>query len=137
MRIATCDDNAVETALLGKLLDKYATTKDNIEYDLFTNVDKLLTAVSSKAYDVILLDVIMPGINGIEAAREIRSYNNAVEIVFLTSSPEYALESYSVRADDYLIKPVKKEMLFPVLDRLYGKIEKNDENIVLLSARNV
>ena len=56
--------------------------------------------------DIILLDMIMPLVNGTDTARELRQADTAVRLVFLTSSPEFALESYEVRAFDYLLKPV-------------------------------
>ena len=57
-------------------------------------------------YDIYLLDVVMPGLNGIELAKEIRSSDKAADIIFLTSSPEFAVESYTVKASNYLVKPV-------------------------------
>lgn len=55
--------------------------------------------------DIILLDIVMPLLNGMDTARELRAQDTAVKIIFLTSSPEFALESYEVRAQDYLLKP--------------------------------
>ena len=63
-------------------------------------------------YDVILLDICMPGMNGIQCAKDIRQYDNLVKIIFLTSSTEYAVESYSVKAHNYLLKPTQKKDLF-------------------------
>ena len=71
-------------------------------------------------YDVLLLDIIMPGLNGIGAAREIRENDRSIPIIFLTSSPEFAVESYRVRAFDYLLKPVNGEELFRSLDNIYA-----------------
>ncbi len=72
----------------------------------------------TEEYDLLLLDVLMPEIGGIQAAKEIRRYNDAVKIVFLTSTPEFALESYQVKALNYLLKPATAEQLFPMLDKL-------------------
>lgn len=62
--------------------------------------------------------MIMPLVNGMDTARELRQADTAVCLVFLTSSPEFALESYEVRAFDYLLKPVTYERLAQLLDEL-------------------
>ena len=62
--------------------------------------------------------MIMPLVNGMDTARELRQADTAVRLVFLTSSPEFALESYEVRAFDYLLKPVTYERLAQLLDEL-------------------
>lgn len=62
--------------------------------------------------------MIMPLVNGMDTARELRQSDTAVRLVFLTSSPEFALESYEVRAFDYLLKPVTYERLAQLLDEL-------------------
>ena len=58
----------------------------------------------------------MPALNGIELGREIRGFDRASSVIFLTSSPEFALDSYSVKASDYIVKPASKERLFMALD---------------------
>ncbi len=73
----------------------------------------LLASMERENYDLLFLDVLMPGLSGIQAAREIRQKNENIKIVFLTSSPEYAVESYSVQATNYLLKPATEERLFP------------------------
>ena len=88
-----------------------------------------MASIESKDYDLLLLDMLMPGVSGMEAAREIRERNSRIEILFLTSSPEYAVESYSVRAHFYLLKPATEEKLFPLLDRLAEGIRKPKEGL--------
>lgn len=84
----------------------------------FENAVDLLASIEHQNYDLLFLDVLMPGLNGLQAAREIRQKNDRIKIVFLTSSPEYAVESYSVQATNYLLKPATEERLFPILDQL-------------------
>lgn len=61
--------------------------------------------MSSSDYDIVLLDILMPGMTGMKAAHEIRGVDTEVKIVFLTSSPEFAVESYAVKSYDYILKP--------------------------------
>jgi len=106
LKIAICDDDLPELSIISGLLNRYKTEKNvAFMYDAFTNAIELLEAMKLHAYDILLLDVMMPGMSGLTAAHEIRSFDPAVRIIFLTSSPEYAVESYSVDAYYYMLKP--------------------------------
>lgn len=93
--------------------------------------------MESRDYDLLLLDMLMPGINGLQAAREIRERNSHIRIVFLTSSPEYAVESYSVQAYYYILKPASQEKLFPILDRLLSDIKKPEDSLLIKTQSSV
>ena len=67
-------------------------------------------------HDLVFLDILMPLLNGMDAARELRRVDAAARIVFLTSSPEFALESYAVKAQGYILKPVTGEKLREALE---------------------
>ncbi len=103
----------------------------------FHNAIDLLESLKKREYDFLLLDILMPGFNGLQTAQEIRGYNDKIEIVFLTSSPEYAVASYNVRAHHYLLKPATEEKLFPLLDRLVEKFKKPEEAILIKSSSSV
>ena len=105
MKIAICDDDNRDLLQIASLLESYRhDRKAVLSYASFQNATELLVSLESREYDLLLLDVLMPGVNGIQAAREIREHNSRMEIVFLTSSPEFAVESYNVRAHYYLFK---------------------------------
>ncbi len=103
----------------------------------FQNATELLTSMDNRDYDLLLLDVLMPGVNGMQAAHEIREHNCKTEIVFLTSSPEYAVESYSVRAHYYLLKPATEEKLFPILDRLMFDFKSPEDALYIKTQSSV
>lgn len=75
-------------------------------------------------FDVLFLDVLMPGINGINAAREIRRYDTAVQIIFVTSSSEFAVQSYVVGAYYYQLKPIWKDSFFRLTDAVLAECRK-------------
>lgn len=93
----------------------------------YTNGDDLLLSHKTECMDLILLDVVMPLLNGIDTVRELRNDNQMVPVIFLTSSKEFAVESYDVKAFHYLIKPVSEEKLFSVLDDFLRTISKPEE----------
>ena len=68
----------------------------------------------------------MPGENGIEIARNIRASGTDTEIIFLTSSPEYAVDSYEVKAQNYLLKPVTEEKFFASIDSILAELDEKD-----------
>lgn len=102
-----------------------------MRYQIFRSAAKLLDAAQKERFTLYLLDVMMPGTDGIAAAREIRHTDDTADIVFLTCSPEFAYESYEVRALHYLLKPIEEEMLFSILDRLSLKEQKPQEGLTL------
>jgi DNA-binding LytR/AlgR family response regulator len=138
LKIALCDDNKADLLQLVTLLDAYRhVRKLELSYKCFQNALDLIASMESLEYDLILLDVLMPGINGIQAAREIRQADNRMEIIFLTTSPEFAVDSYSVRAYYYILKPATEEKLFPILDRLINNSRKPDDSLVIKTQSSV
>ena len=132
MYIAVCDDQAEELEQLMDLLDLWQRERRAaLRFRSFRSAAELLDAAEKEPFTLYLLDVMMPGMDGLAAAREIRCCNDAADIVFLTSSPGFAYESYSVRALDYLLKPIRAGMLFPILDRLSLREQKPQEGLTL------
>lgn len=134
LKIALCDDNLQELERIEALVSEYKiSSKEEILYESFsTPVDFLAKISAGGFFDLIFLDVLMPVINGIDVAKEIFKNNKLTQIIFLTSSKEFAADSYSVSALDYLIKPITadsfKQAMEKFLDR-YNKI-KNDELVI-------
>lgn len=137
MKIAACDDNLVFLQELSGLLNQYSEEYGcPVEYKLFTNPLELVAQIEKGVhYDAILLDVFMPGINGIQCAKDIRTYDNYVKIIFLTFSTEYAVESYAVKAYQYLLKPVQKEKMFMALRQLEGEAQNSKKYIFVIKSK--
>lgn len=137
VQIAICDDNIDELSNMVQLIDLYRTTKNfSCEYAVFPNGFELISALEKgKMFDIYCLDIIMPGFMGIDVAKEIRKFDRTAPIIFFTSSPEFALESYSVRAVNYVLKPVTKEKLFFTLDEVLEQIKgKKDEDAIVVKS---
>lgn len=119
MHLAVCDDNSAALERIVGLLEDYRREKQApITWHTFLSAAEMVSSMHAANYDLLLLDILMPGVNGMEAAREIRGFDRDVAIIFLTASPEYAMEGYAVNARDYLLKPVDRTRLFASLDRL-------------------
>lgn len=86
-------------------------------------------------FDVYLLDILMPGLNGIDTGRKLRQQGDGGEIVYLTTSNDFAADSYEVRAFFYLLKPVEEKRFFQVLDDAAEKLKRRrSESIVVATA---
>ncbi|MDD4849211.1 MAG: LytTR family DNA-binding domain-containing protein [Gemmiger sp.] len=116
MRLAVCEDSADDANHVLALLSGYAATHPSagLTTDLYTTPDALLAC--PQPYDIYLLDILMAGKTGIELARELRRRGCTARLLFLTSSPDYALPAFAVHASDYLLKPVSAEQLTTALD---------------------
>lgn len=132
IRIAICDDSPAFLQQTNSMITHWDTpAAHNIITELFEDGDSLLSAHAASPFDIILLDIMMPLLNGIETARELREKDTTVKIVFLTSTTEYAVDSYTVKASNYLLKPVNPESLFACLDELIGQLQGAAKSIVI------
>lgn len=123
IRIAICDDSSAFLHQTKFMIDHWDNCPQNITTELFEDGDALILAHSKRPFDIILLDVVMPLLNGIDAAKELREKDKTVKIVFLTSSAEFAVDSYTVKASNYLLKPIEPVKLFACLDELMAEIQ--------------
>ena len=123
IKIAFCDDDMEVLHQMNELLDRYRVEwNEDITYAAFQSPFELLTEIEKGIRpDILFLDVVMPGQNGMDVAKEIRQYDTNMKIIFLTSSPEFAVESYSVGAYFYQLKPIWEESFFRLMDSVLGR----------------
>lgn len=123
IKIAFCDDDMEVLHQMNELLDRYRVERnEDITYAAFQSPFELLTEIEKGIRpDILFLDVVMPGQNGMDVAKEIRQYDTNMKIIFLTSSPEFAVESYSVGAYFYQLKPIWEESFFQLMDAVLGR----------------
>lgn len=132
LKIALCDDETASLETTGKLLREWSNrTSTPMELDCYNHGDALLAKHRTARYDVIFLDIVMPLLSGMDAAKELRLLDKSVKIIFLTSSPEFALSSYSVRALDYLIKPLSYDKMQQVLEECVALLFKEPDSLTL------
>lgn len=135
MKLALCDDDKQELSCILSFIENYKKLSSvPMSVHTFHNSFELASVASDEHFDLYLLDIIMPGLNGIELAREIRRFDKAADIIFLTTSPEFAVESYTVKATNYLMKPVSEEKLFQALDDIFDTKESESETSIVLKS---
>ena len=87
-----------------------------------------------KDFDILLLDIEMPEMNGVELAKTVRRENSTIQIIFITGYYEYFSDGFDVSALHYLIKPVDERKLLPVLDRAVGNLTYRQRSVLLTSS---
>ena len=123
MKIAICDDELMHLNATKIQLEEAYKSLDLMIYP-FQDGRKLIDSIEKTTYDLIILDIEMPFIDGLSVARKLRELGEKTALVFLTSHLEYALKGYEVNALRYLTKPVKKEQMTEIINHL---VEKNSE----------
>lgn len=123
MRILICDDekqyiNAIYTAINRWSTKRYLSA---IHIDTFSSSEDMLESLRNKMiYDVAFLDIQFPGeMNGLQLARELRTLNEQMIIVFISNYEEYAVDGYEVNALRFFYKPVSDDQIFECLDISY------------------
>lgn len=127
-KIAICDDSSADRQYLSTLADRWAADRGHvIRTAFFSSAEEFLFHYAEeKDYDILLLDIEMGAMDGVTMARTLRRDNETVQIIFVTGYSDYIAEGYDVAALHYLMKPVREDKLFSVLDRAAEKLSRNE-----------
>ncbi|MCC0782821.1 response regulator transcription factor [Clostridioides sp. ES-S-0108-01] len=137
IKITICEDEKEQQKLLKAHIDKiFEELSVKYKLEIFNLGEELLKNYS-KDTDILLLDIQMGQINGMDTARKIRTLDDKVEIIFITSIIEYALEGYEVRAYRYLIKPVKYDNLKENLISCIKEVDIKNKHIIVKEQGNL
>lgn len=119
IKIAVCDDLSEEREKICSLIHEYTENHQlTAAVDEFESGESFLSSDIS-SYSLVFFDIFMDGMNGMETAKLLFSKNSRVQIVFCSTSADFAAESYDVAALHYLVKPIEKDKFFQVLDRFF------------------
>ena len=139
MRVIICDDDAAQVSSLKKKVARFAEERGvYAEIAAFSSAEAFLFEYSeNRNVDILLLDIEMGDMNGVQLARKLREENDAVQIVFITGYPDYIAEGYDVAALHYLMKPVKTDKLFEVLTRALEAVASQPRFVLLPVGKEV
>lgn len=134
-KLAICDDSEVDRQYVLSMVRRWAAEAGHtVHTDAFSSAESFLFHYAvERDYDILLLDIEMDAMDGVSMAKQLRRDNDTVQIVFITGYCDYISEGYEVAALHYLMKPVKEEKLFSVLDRAAEKLAKNEKVLTLES----
>lgn len=133
IRFAICDDDEKQLQSLKSLVSEWAgETALSFEVRTFPSAEAFLFAYAEdSSYDILVLDIEMNGISGIELAKRIRREGARVEILFITSHFEFISEGYEVDALHYLTKPVAKDKLYAVLTKALDRLQAEPPFVII------
>ena len=137
IKIAICEDEPLQREALLSYLQKMGREL-GLEYklQLFSSGEELLSGLEADT-QLLLLDILMGGISGVEAAKKIRQTNKNLGIIFLTSATQYALDGYSVRAFGFMEKPVNyARFRFEVSEAIHSFSVQSGKTITLTNGKN-
>ena len=135
LKIAICDDEANQIEYLTDVVTTWAKkNRHAVEIKPYSAAKSLLfDYCEEKDFDILLLDIEMPGMSGVELAKAVRKENATVQIVFITGYYEYFSDGFDVSALHYLIKPADERKLMPVLDRAVSNLTYRQRAVLLTS----
>lgn len=137
-KIAAIDDNSADTQYVATLVTRWADSAGHVAHiSHFPSAEAFLFQYEEEqGFDILLLDIEMGEMNGVELARKVRQTNDAVQIVFITGYPDFIAQGYEVAALHYLMKPVSGEKLNEVLDRAVANLEKAERRLCVTYDRS-
>lgn len=130
--IAICEDETFFVSELNKLIHEYSSAKGiGLSIQAFSDGEQLLA--SRQTPDIILMDIKLPGQDGMEVIRRLRDQGCSSQVIFITAYQQYVFQAFDLDAIHYILKPVTTEKLFPVLDKAVKRAEDQAEKTILLT----
>lgn len=129
-KIAVCEDQVEEQDKIKRMIEHYCTYKVLIDVKVYSSGEALLQELD-RNFDVIFLDIQMPGISGLETAATIRKTGSDVMLIFLTGYDDFALQGYEVQAFRFLLKPIQKEVFEEHMEKILENLFKSRKKAII------
>lgn len=133
MRIAICDDEQVQRLQLRTLIEHFMK-EHQLPFHLseYETADQFFLSYDvTQPFDIVVLDIQMQGMNGMELAKRLRASNEGMAILFVTGVTDYIYDSFDVNAVNYLLKPYDKERFFSCMEKAVAQCHKVEELLIL------
>ncbi|MEG0074693.1 MAG: LytTR family DNA-binding domain-containing protein [Eubacterium sp.] len=135
MKIGICEDSIFDIQKIRQILEDWGKEKNiQIDFHEFMSGEKLLEAKIK--FDVLFLDIQLPGINGDAVAQKVRDENQGVNIIFFTAYSEYMRVALGVHAFDYLEKPIEADRVRQMMDDLMALWQREGSQVLFLKIKN-
>ena len=136
LRIAICDDDKTDRDKVTGLVQEYLKEKNMMaDIKTFDHPDSLIEECEKFRPHIYILDIVMPMVTGIQAARELRWNQPDAQIIFATSESSYALESFDVNPINYILKPIDKEKLFSTIDLALSRVDTLSDKSISIKVK--
>lgn len=135
--IASIEDNSEEERTLRAHLMRWAEEK-NLDIDITWYSSSVEYISQQRSFDIILMDIDLPGVNGMEAATLLRTYDEETPLIFVTNLAQYAVKGYEVNALDFIVKPVSYHALSVRMDKALKLLDrKRGKNVAIFTRDSV
>lgn len=138
MKVAICDDDIISRELISIFLKEYITTKEqDISFSVYTHGEDLIDdTYKFGGFDIYILDVMMPDIDGIKLGLTLRDAGFDGKILYLTSSEDYAIDAFKAKAFNYIVKPVEKKTFFAAMDEVVASVVPTVEKSLIVKTKD-
>ena len=125
MRIAICDDEPLYPNILSDFLHPYLLKNSDLSIKLFSSGDELVEAYNvGSRFDLLFLDVEMPGLLGVDVAQIVRNIDNSIILIFITAYTRYVKDAFCINAFQCLLKPITREVFNAEFERALNSYRK-------------
>lgn len=137
MNIAILDDSKEDLRQVKSVISSYYESQNtSADIHLYSSAEAFFTKYIPGFYDLIIMDIYMGSMTGMDAARKLREARDTAALIFISSSDSFAVESYDVQASYYLLKPFDPEKLCRILSTIQFRQSQNSRYIELISDRD-
>ncbi len=131
-KTAIVEDNSVDAGKLKDFLERFAAKSGEVFIiTVFKDAADFLNGYK-QIYDMVFMDIELPGINGMEAAHKLRAMDGKVTLIFVTNMARFAVKGYEVDAADYVVKPVHYGEFELKMKRIIRRHKEADESILVV-----
>lgn len=134
INISIIDDNEVALGMVQKCVEDLVSDREGVSVVGYRNSEVFLEEAKKRKCHILISDVDMPGMNGIETAKKARETNPRIFIIFVTAYMEFAIESYRIDAQQYILKEELAQRLPKVLIRLIDSLEKDRKDYCIIGS---
>ena len=136
INIAIIEDEETTSRELQSFVDEFFTTKNEAySIKIFDNAETFINSFKP-SYNLVLVDINLPGMNGMDAIKEIRKFDSSVMVIFITSLAQYAVKGYEVSAFDFIVKPVNYYNFSLKLNRAYLNLKNQINSSIVLNNKS-
>ena len=137
LTVAICEDENEPREILRSRIKRYGE-QAGVEFDMhfFRSGEEFLEGFAP-VFDIVFMDILLPGINGLETARRMRKLDKGVLLIFVTNMRQYTIKGYEVDALNYILKPIRDESLYYTLEKALRLIRMKQNSGILVKAEGV
>ena len=134
-QLALVEDERDAADALAAFIERYSQERSE-EFEITRFGNAIDFEMCRQRFDLVFMDIQMPGINGMEAARLLRTYDDETPIIFVTNLAQYAVRGYEVNALDFIVKPVTYFNFRMRMDKAMRHIHRNAGRSIAISTRD-